>query len=164
MTITGADFTGATAVRFGSNSAARFTVNLDSSITAITPPGTDTVDVTVTTPRGTSPATSAGRFAYRTPAISLPPYVVHGWAHTAPTVLPRSRSAAVALTTGFSSAALNSPATPELSQISIELARSVMFDTTGLPAARYPGSSRLTRTLGKAALPRSSGTAVSSPK
>jgi alpha-tubulin suppressor-like RCC1 family protein len=56
VTITGANFTGATGVRFGANSATGVTVNSDSSITAVSPPGTPntTVDVTVTTASGTS--------------------------------------------------------------------------------------------------------------
>ena len=61
MTITGTDFTGATAVKFGTTAATGFTVNSATSITATAPAGAaGTVDVTVTTPGGTS-ATSAGR-------------------------------------------------------------------------------------------------------
>jgi len=65
VTIAGADLTGATAITFGGTPAG-FTVNDDSSITAISP-GTDaadTVDVTVTTPGGTSATVPADRFTY----------------------------------------------------------------------------------------------------
>ena len=55
VTITGTDFTGATAVHFGTAPATSYTVNSSTSITATAPAGTaGTVDVTVTTPAGTS--------------------------------------------------------------------------------------------------------------
>jgi hypothetical protein len=38
VTITGRNFTGATAVRFGSTNAASFTVDSDTQITAVSPP------------------------------------------------------------------------------------------------------------------------------
>ena len=59
VTIIGTGFTGATAVQFGGSSATSVTVNSATSITATAPAGSGTVDVTVTTPNGTS-ATSAG--------------------------------------------------------------------------------------------------------
>ena len=62
--ITGTNFSGATAVRFGSNSAGSFTVNSATQITATSPAGIGTVDVTVTTPGGTSATSSADRFTY----------------------------------------------------------------------------------------------------
>ena len=64
VTITGTGFTGATAVSFGRTAAADFYVNSDTQITAVSPPGSDTVDVTVTTPGGSSAPRPAGRFAY----------------------------------------------------------------------------------------------------
>jgi alpha-tubulin suppressor-like RCC1 family protein len=68
VTVTGTGFTAAMAVKFGSNSAASFTVNPGAtSITAVSPPGTHTVDVTVTTPAGTSSTSAADRFAYEPP-------------------------------------------------------------------------------------------------
>jgi alpha-tubulin suppressor-like RCC1 family protein len=67
VTITGSGFTGATAVSFGSNAAASFTVNSDDSITAVSPAGTGTVEVKVTTPDGSSPAGSADEFSYEAP-------------------------------------------------------------------------------------------------
>jgi hypothetical protein len=57
VTITGGGFTGATAVRFGSAKARSFTVDSDSSITALAPPGSGAVAVSVTTPAGTSSIT-----------------------------------------------------------------------------------------------------------
>jgi hypothetical protein len=64
VTITGTDFSGATAVAFGTTPATTFTVNSDTSITATAPAGSGTVDVTVTTPAGTSPVTAADRYTY----------------------------------------------------------------------------------------------------
>jgi alpha-tubulin suppressor-like RCC1 family protein len=64
VTITGTNFSGTTAVNFGSTSATSFTVNSETSITAAAPAGSGTVDVTVTTPGGTSPSGSADRFSY----------------------------------------------------------------------------------------------------
>ena len=64
VTITGANFTGATAVRFGSNAATSVTVNSITKITATSPAGTGTVDVTVTAAGGTSPTGSADQFTY----------------------------------------------------------------------------------------------------
>jgi alpha-tubulin suppressor-like RCC1 family protein len=65
VTITGVEFTGSTAVKFGTAEAASFTVNSASSITATAPPGTGTVDITVTTPSGISPSTPNDRYTYQ---------------------------------------------------------------------------------------------------
>ena len=66
LTITGRDLAGATAVRFGSANAAGFRVTSASSIAAIPPAGTGTVNVTVTTPGGTSAISTADQFTYAT--------------------------------------------------------------------------------------------------
>jgi hypothetical protein len=65
VNIIGSGFTGATAVDFGSNAAQSFTVESDSEITAVAPPGTGTVDVTVVTSGGTSATGSADQFTYQ---------------------------------------------------------------------------------------------------
>ncbi|MGW9075701.1 IPT/TIG domain-containing protein [Streptomyces kronopolitis] len=54
VTLTGSGLTNASAVRFGSTPATSFTVVSDTVITAVAPAGTGTVQVTVTTPGGTS--------------------------------------------------------------------------------------------------------------
>ena len=64
VTITGENLTGATAVKFGSTDAYSFKVNSATSIAAIAPPGTSAVDVTVTTPSGTSATSSADQYTY----------------------------------------------------------------------------------------------------
>jgi sugar lactone lactonase YvrE len=64
VTITGTRFTEVNAVKFGSTNATSFTVKSETSITAVAPAGTGTVDVTVTTEAGTSAATTADQFTY----------------------------------------------------------------------------------------------------
>jgi hypothetical protein len=64
VTVTGSNFTGATAVNFGATPATSFTVNSATSITAVSPAGTGTVDITVVTPSGTSATTAADQFTY----------------------------------------------------------------------------------------------------
>jgi GH25 family lysozyme M1 (1,4-beta-N-acetylmuramidase) len=71
VTITGSNFTGATAVQFGSVNAASFTFDNDSSITATSPAESGTVDVTVTTPSGTSATSSADQFTYQVPTYTI---------------------------------------------------------------------------------------------
>ena len=70
VTITGTSLEGATAVRFGSASASSFTVTSATSITATAPAHAPaSVDVTVTTPGGTSATSSADVFKF-TPTIT----------------------------------------------------------------------------------------------
>ena len=65
VTITGSGFSGASAVDFGSTPATSFTVNSSTSITAVSPPGTDgTVDVNVVNGGATSQTSSADHFTY----------------------------------------------------------------------------------------------------
>lgn len=65
VTITGSDFSGATAVYFGATPAASFIVNSNTSITAISPPQrSGVVDITVTTPGGTSFISFSDQFRY----------------------------------------------------------------------------------------------------
>jgi large repetitive protein len=64
VVITGQCFTGATTVAFGGVVAPAFTINSDIQITAISPPGSGLVDVTVTTSGGVSPVTVADQFTY----------------------------------------------------------------------------------------------------
>jgi hypothetical protein len=64
VTITGTNLDFASAVKFGTASAASFTVNSATSITAVAPRGRGIVDVTVTTDGGTSAVSPADRFSY----------------------------------------------------------------------------------------------------
>jgi alpha-tubulin suppressor-like RCC1 family protein len=67
VSITGVNLGEATSVHFGSSAASSFTVDSPTSITATSPAGTGTVDITVTTPSGTSGTSPADRFTYIPP-------------------------------------------------------------------------------------------------
>lgn len=64
VAITGSDFSAATAVKFGSTDATSFKVKSQSSITAVSPEGVGTVDVTVTDPEATSTIAPADQFTF----------------------------------------------------------------------------------------------------
>jgi hypothetical protein len=68
VTIGGSGFTGATAVYFGSTAATSFTIHNDGYITAVAPAeSAGTVNITVTTPNGTSAISSADQYSYVAP-------------------------------------------------------------------------------------------------
>jgi hypothetical protein len=73
VTIAGTNFTGVTAVKFGSAPASSFSVESENRLTAISPAasGPGIVDVSVTTNAGTSPPIGADRFEYT--ASATPP-------------------------------------------------------------------------------------------
>jgi IPT/TIG domain len=64
VTVTGTNFGSGDTVAFGGSAATGVVVNSATSITATSPSGTGTVDVTVTGPGGTSAASSADQFTY----------------------------------------------------------------------------------------------------
>ena len=64
VTIKGANFSGASTVKFGSVAAASFVVKSASTVSAIAPPGIGIVSVTVTTPEGTTPAGPSDEYEY----------------------------------------------------------------------------------------------------
>ena len=65
VALTGSSFSGATAVTFGGTAAASFAVASDGAIAAVSPPhAAGAVDVTVTTPAGTSAQTPTDQFTY----------------------------------------------------------------------------------------------------
>ena len=67
VTVTGSNFAGATAVRFGATPATSFKVSSASSIVATSPAGKGKVDVTVTTVGGASANGTADAFTYIAP-------------------------------------------------------------------------------------------------
>jgi hypothetical protein len=71
VTITGTSLAGASTVHFGSAAVPATAVSA-TQVTATAPAGSGTVDVTVSTPGGTSPAVAADRYAY-VPASAPPP-------------------------------------------------------------------------------------------
>lgn len=81
ITVTGRAFSGASAVDFGSGRAAsRVRVVSPTRITLISPAGTGTVNVTVTTPGGTSASVGADHFTYVTPAGGFKDLGGYSWA------------------------------------------------------------------------------------
>ena len=65
VTVNGSGFTGATAVSFGPHPGSNPLVAANgTALTVGLPAGTGTVDVTVTTPAGTSQPVAAGQFSY----------------------------------------------------------------------------------------------------
>jgi IPT/TIG domain len=64
VTITGSRFTDATDVQFGGASATAVNVDSDTQITAASPAGAGTVDVTVINPVGTSATSPADQYTY----------------------------------------------------------------------------------------------------
>lgn len=78
--ISGSSLEAASAVRFGISAASEFSISSPGTIVAVAPPGSGTVDVTVTTPGGTSATSSADRFRYAPPVTltSTPDPSVHG--------------------------------------------------------------------------------------
>ena len=72
VTIVGTGFIGATSASFGQTAARSVSVISDTLATVISPPGSGTVDITITTSAGTSSTSSADQFTYTTP----PPTVI----------------------------------------------------------------------------------------
>ena len=74
VTISGHGLTGATAVSFGGSAGTGIVVNSDTSITVTTPAhAAGTVDVTVTTPGGTSSTSSADHYTFGPAVTSVAP-------------------------------------------------------------------------------------------
>ncbi len=95
VTITGTDFTGATAVSFGGTGAI-ITSNTGTVITATSPAGSvSTVDIMVTTPGGTSATSPADRFTYTDTPTTVPTTTPT----TAPTTSPSTSPTTVPVTT-----------------------------------------------------------------
>ena len=129
VTVNGSNFVGVSAVRFGS-AAAAVTATSSNQITAISPPGSGIVDVTVTTAAGTSATTRADQFTYgREIAPSSPnPVAPRTHVNQAPSATPAPRTAhlssnrySVGLDTGTAEevppAAINQAQTDEVTRI-----------------------------------------------
>jgi hypothetical protein len=71
VTITGCNFTGVTSVDFGTTPAVSFTINSDTQITAVAPPGIGSVDIELTGPGGKSPISIATEFSYGAQGYTL---------------------------------------------------------------------------------------------
>ncbi len=73
IAVVGNNFTGATAVNFGSTPATSFSVVSSGQINAVVPAGSGAVDVTVTTPGGTSSTVSGDVYKYVPSVTSVSP-------------------------------------------------------------------------------------------
>ena len=73
VAITGTNFNEVTAVKFGSIDATSFNVESETSITAVSPAGTGTVDVTVESQGGTSTITASDQFDYSPTVTGVTP-------------------------------------------------------------------------------------------
>jgi hypothetical protein len=104
ITVTGFNMTGATAVDVGGNPASSVTVVNSKVVTAVVPAGTaGKVDVTVTTPIGTSPDVAADKVTYQVPAVTkLTPTA--GPANTATTVTLTGQQLSLTSAVDFGSA------------------------------------------------------------
>lgn len=126
VTISGTNFTGATSVHFGSAEAS-FTVASAKRIHVTVPGGLNTVDVTVTTPAGTSPTTPADRYSYesRPPAVTkISPSVGPAAGGTTVTISGENFLAASAVDFG-TVAASSFTVNPDLSITAVSPAQSV---------------------------------------
>ena len=74
VTITGFGFTGVKAVKFGATDAKSFDVESENKITAVSPAGSGTVDVTVETAAGTSPTVRDDEFDYAPSVYEMQPH------------------------------------------------------------------------------------------
>jgi hypothetical protein len=100
VTLTGAGFTGATAVNFGATPATGFTVVNDATITATVPAGLPSVKISVITPQGT--ATSMASFITAPAITSFSP--TSGGVGTLVTILGGGFNAATQVLFGVGSA------------------------------------------------------------
>jgi len=96
VTITGTGLAGATVVRFG-GVAGTITADSSTQVTVTSPPGSGTVNLTVTTPGGTSQTTDASHYAYATR-----PGTAQSISFTAPSSEPPGGSAHLTATGGGS--------------------------------------------------------------
>jgi IPT/TIG domain-containing protein len=137
VTIQGTGFgAGITAVEFGSVSATSFKVVTESTMTAVSPPGSGTVDVTVKTAGGTSVTSTADRFTYTAAATASSTGPTSSKVNLLPTLPPRlpagfpppvlGRTANVALVVG--SASIRLPGTRAFVPLS-SVARLVPYGT-----------------------------------
>ena len=88
VVITGTSLSGASAVDFGSPAATGYSIGSPTEVSATAPPGTGTVDITVTTSGGTSATSSADQFSYVALPVSGPPGTTVPTATPAPVAPP----------------------------------------------------------------------------
>jgi hypothetical protein len=182
VAITGTGFSGASAVKFGSANATSFTVNSEDSITATSPLGSGTVDVTVSTLGATSATNAADRFTYLDPTAttvectpsSLPAEAQSTCKATVSDSSSQSTPSGIVSFSSSGSGGFSGGASCTLSQITVGVAAcSLTYTPSGTPAtpvrietmtAIYGGDPLHTESNGSASMevitPHSSATAV----
>lgn len=148
VTISGSNFTEVAAVRFGSADASAVKVDSPTSISAISPAGTGTVNVTVITAGGTSPVSPLDQFVYvpvgAAPTVSkLAPDEGPSAGGTAVTITGKSFAGVTAITFGATAA----------SSFKVNSSTSI----SAVSPAEPPGAVRVSVTT-------PNGTSASSPK
>ncbi|HUY86767.1 MAG TPA: IPT/TIG domain-containing protein, partial [Acidimicrobiales bacterium] len=135
--IVGTNFMGATGVQFGSTSAPSFSVVSPTEIDATSPAGSSgPVDVQVTTPQGTSPASGSVQFTYS--VVPVPTVI-----SISPTSGPTTGGTTVTITgTNFTGATAVDFGTMAATSFSVSSSTSI---TAVSPAAR-PGNLDVTVT------------------
>jgi len=104
ITITGTDFTGATAVKFNNVAASVFSVDSATQISATVPTGASTGTISVTTPNGTG--TSLGTFTIPALTLSAPSSINEGVSGSTGTIsIPTALGAPLVVTIGSSTVA-----------------------------------------------------------
>jgi hypothetical protein len=110
VTITGTGYFSGESVKFGSTAASSVTYNSGTSITAVAPSGTGTVDVTVGNVTGTSSTGTGDQFTYRPNAAPGPPAVTASSLGTpASATVVAGAVTTVSLTSGGASATVSVP-------------------------------------------------------
>jgi hypothetical protein len=138
VTITGTGLAGATAVMFG-DTGTSFTVNSDSSITAVAPAydAPDAATVRVVTPGGTSAANSTAQFTYVSTTPTITGFTPHsGKVGTAVTISGTHLSGATNVTFGGKAAIISSDTRTKI--------------TTKVPTGATTGKIRVTTAGGTA--------------
>jgi eukaryotic-like serine/threonine-protein kinase len=172
VTITGTGLAGATSVRFG-NGAAIITADSSTQVTVTSPPGSGTVNLTVTTPAGTSQTSDASHYAYTTR-----PGIAQSISFTAPGSGTAGSSGALSATGGgsgnpvvFSVDPGSGPGVCTVSGATVTYtgAGSCVVDANQAGNGRYPSAPQVQRTIKVNPIPQSisftapgSGTAGSS--
>jgi alpha-tubulin suppressor-like RCC1 family protein len=171
VTITGANFTEASAVHFGASAASAFAVNSPTSITATAPPGTGVVELTVTTPSSTSAKSAADEFTYVPPPViaKVSPRVGPAAGGTTVTIKGTSLAGASSVSFGaiaaasftVTSATSISAVAPAATSGNVEISVTTPFGTSAAtPADLYKYAAPTIASLSPSAGPHEGGTTV----
>ena len=157
VTITGTGLAGATVVRFG-GVAGTITADSSTQVTVTSPPGSGTVNLTVTTPAGTSQTSDASHYAYATR-----PGTAQSISFTAPASVAPGGSAHLSATGGASGKPVvfsvdpgSGPGVCAVSGASVtfKASGSCTIDANQAGNAKYTAAPQVQRTITVKALPQ----------